>query len=213
MSLEVIESRHKKELKALEGEKRAAIKKDKGTKGKKAKESVSNVEDEYASKLKQTMERHQKELRENDGGQEEKDEIPTIKTETPAAPAPTTTGEGDKKQVPEEQGLSEKERKQIKARLKKERQREREAQRQAESELEAANAGPSLRQVEEEQIQAVLGLLNLKISEVEADGHCLYRAVAAQTNKTHTEIRESCQKKAIIACMPFFMSNNPWYRV
>lgn len=36
-----MEARQKKELKALEGEKRAALKKAKGTKGKKAKDAVA----------------------------------------------------------------------------------------------------------------------------------------------------------------------------
>lgn len=40
-STEEVEARHKKEIKALDGEKRAAIKKSKGTKGKKAKEAVA----------------------------------------------------------------------------------------------------------------------------------------------------------------------------
>lgn len=39
--MEEIESRHRKELKALDGEKRAALKKAKGTKGKKAKEVLA----------------------------------------------------------------------------------------------------------------------------------------------------------------------------
>jgi hypothetical protein len=40
MSSEEIETRHKKELKAWEGEKRAALKKSKALKGKKGKEAV-----------------------------------------------------------------------------------------------------------------------------------------------------------------------------
>ena len=39
-SREEVESRHKKELKALEGEKRAALKKAKALKGKKGKEAI-----------------------------------------------------------------------------------------------------------------------------------------------------------------------------
>jgi len=40
MSREEIESRHKKELKALDGEKRAALKKAKALKGKKGKDAI-----------------------------------------------------------------------------------------------------------------------------------------------------------------------------
>jgi len=41
MSTEEVESWHRKELKALEGERRAAVKKLKSTKGKKAKETIA----------------------------------------------------------------------------------------------------------------------------------------------------------------------------
>ena len=41
MTREYVEARHRKELKALEGEKRAALKKAKATKGKKAKDEVA----------------------------------------------------------------------------------------------------------------------------------------------------------------------------
>jgi hypothetical protein len=40
MSKEEVESRHKKELKAFDGEKRAALKKTKALKGKKGKEAI-----------------------------------------------------------------------------------------------------------------------------------------------------------------------------
>ncbi|KAG7363814.1 OTU-like cysteine protease [Nitzschia inconspicua] len=84
------------------------------------------------------------------------------------------------------------ERKLAKARKKKERQREKEREQQEQIERETANAGPSMRHVELEQIQTILSPLNLKVSEVEADGHCLYRAVGAQTDKSYTEIRSLC---------------------
>jgi len=84
------------------------------------------------------------------------------------------------------------ERKLAKARRKRDRQKEKEAQVQQQIEEENAKAGPGLKQIELEQIAAVLTPLNLKISEVEADGHCLYRAVAAQSGKDYKTIRHLC---------------------
>lgn len=42
LTMEETQTRHRKEVKSLEGEKRAALKKAKGTKGKKAKEAVAS---------------------------------------------------------------------------------------------------------------------------------------------------------------------------
>lgn len=172
-SREELESAHKKSLKNLEGEKRAAVKKAKGTKGKKAKQAIAAVEAEFADKLKELEAKHQANLAAlaGDGVVE-------------AASVETTI------EAPKEKELSEKERKQEKARRKKERQKEKARKEQEELEREQANAGPSLRKIELEQIQAVLTPLNMKVSEVEADGHCLYRAVAAQTNQEYRQIRK-----------------------
>jgi len=84
------------------------------------------------------------------------------------------------------------ERKLVKARKKRDRQKEKEAQIQKQIEEENANAGPGLRKIELEQMQVVLTPLNLKVCEVEADGHCLYRAVAAQSGKGFMAIRALC---------------------
>jgi hypothetical protein len=56
-SREDVESRHRKELKQLDGEKRAALKKAKGTKGKKAKEELTR----YVSKSLSECELSEKE--------------------------------------------------------------------------------------------------------------------------------------------------------
>ena len=80
--------------------------------------------------------------------------------------------------------------KRTKAKKKKDRQKEKEAERERQIEEETANAGPGLRKIELEQIQAVLTPLKLKVDEVDADGHCLYRAVAAQTGMNYMEIRK-----------------------
>ena len=168
-SPEELESALKKAIKNLEGEKRAAIKKAKGTKGKKAKEVLQAVEDEYEGKLKELQAKHEEKLKALLGEEGEEGTTAAAAVETKEA------------EQPQEKNLSGKEMKQEKARRKKERQKEKERQRQLELEREEANAGPSMRQVELEQIQAVLTPLNLKVAEVEADGHCLYRAVSPST--------------------------------
>jgi OTU domain-containing protein 6 len=183
---EDLESGHKKALKALDGEKRAAIKKAKGTKGKKAKEAVTAAEQEFDKKLKDLEEKYRQQLAEKEGEQGPTETQPQAATGV-AADTNENDDDGDDQET---KGLDARERKQLKARRKKERQKEREAERQAELETEAANAGPSMRHVELEQMQAVLTPLDLKIGEVDADGHCLYRAVAAQTGRSYTEIRE-----------------------
>lgn len=172
---EEIETAHRKDLKSLEGEKRAAVKKAKGTKGKKAKQAIAAVEDDFAARGKLLQMNHEEKLRHIDGGGIKPIFTGTIKDEKPDE---------------ETRELSAKERKQLKAKKKKERQKEREIQLQKELEDETANAGPSLRDVELRQIEDVLTPLNLAVDEVDADGHCLYRAVAAQTATDFHEIRK-----------------------
>ena len=63
---------------------------------------------------------------------------------------------------------------------------------------EKAGAGPSARDVEMEQLSAVLSPLSLTVHEIAADGHCLYRSMAHQlqiTGETHYDFR-ACRKLA-----------------
>jgi len=161
----------------LEGEKRAAIKKAKSTKGKKSKDAVVAVEEEYALRLKELEANHALHLARIG------EDLDTRSTQDRAEEMPAAEDETQE---------SAKDRKQEKARRKKERQKERELQREKEIEEEAANAGPSLRTVELEQLQNVLTPLNFLIAEVEADGHCLYRAVGAQTGRDYIHVRALC---------------------
>ena len=50
-------------------------------------------------------------------------------------------------------------------------------------------SGPSKKEVEEEAMRAALKALDLKLREVKADGHCLYRAVAEQVEEMRAESR------------------------
>eukprot|EP00980_Cylindrotheca_fusiformis_P008835 scaffold1888_cov120-Cylindrotheca_fusiformis.AAC.5 len=175
-----LQSSHKKALKTLEGEKRAAIKKAKSTKGKKAKDAIAAVEEEFAERLS---------LLEKEFG---------AKLESLSARGNETNNVGCVEPIPndrtdeEKHELSAKARKQLKARKRKERQKERESQLREELERENANAGPSLRQLELQQIKDVLTPLGLDVDEVEADGHCLYRSIAAQTAFDFQNIRSLC---------------------
>jgi hypothetical protein len=85
---------------------------------------------------------------------------------------------------------SEKEKKLEKAKRKKKKQKEKERLVQEELAEMDANAGPSMRQLELELLDAQLLPLALKISEIQSDGNCLYRAVAAQCGMDYIKVRE-----------------------
>lgn len=87
----------------------------------------------------------------------------------------------------------ERERKQAKARRKREKAKEKERERELEIERENAEAGPSLRQIEVEQIQNQIAPLGFEIAEIPSDGNCLYRAVAAHSGTSYQETRK-CAK-------------------
>lgn len=55
-----------------------------------------------------------------------------------------------------------------------------EAEKQMEKEIMKASAGPSLREVELQRLNKVLGPKSLRVKEVQSDGHCLYRAISEQ---------------------------------
>jgi OTU domain-containing protein 6 len=79
--------------------------------------------------------------------------------------------------------------KQEKARQKRAKQRQAELERHNRIAQETANAGPSRRDVELEQLQQQIcssAHAHYTIAEIPADGHCLYRAVAAQLNINNT---------------------------
>ena len=181
-----MEARHKKELKALDTEKRAALKKIKGTagKGKKAKELLKAAETEYDEKLKELQAKHAAEVAQEAAGGDavavetggDTNEAATSEaTTTPAAPT-ATEPTNDAATEEEQRRLA----KQAKARRKREKQREKELERERQIAEETANAGPSPRDVENDAIRVHLDPVGLQIQPVAADGHCLYRAVAAQ---------------------------------
>ena len=185
MSKEELEASHKKALKSLEGEKRAALKKAKGMKGKKGKEALAAVEKDFATRLKALDESYQESLL---ALATESLEVSNDAT-TGAEKTSASSDDNDESDVVDEEAAA-RERKLAKAKKRRDRQKEKEARIQQQIEDENANAGPGLRKIELEQIQAVLTPQQLKVSEVEADGHCLYRAVGAQTGNTYRTIRK-----------------------
>ena len=75
-------------------------------------------------------------------------------------------------------------RKMEKARRKREKQKEKERRREEEIAAEkAATLGRTPRDLENAQLKQILQPLNLAVRDVPADGHCLYRAVAAQLSE------------------------------
>lgn len=175
MSKKDLEASHKKSLKTLEGEKRAAMKKAKGMKGKKGKEELKKVEYEFMEKFKLLEMSHEERFAAL--------EIDSTRLLTDETMIKETNKATLTEQPLEDKDKMARERKIAKAKRKRDKQKEKEARIQREIEEGNRTVDTSLRQIELEKIEAVLRPLNLKISEVEADGHCLYRALAAQLGR------------------------------
>ena len=196
---EELSSRHKKEIKALDGEKRAALKNAKSM-GKKAKAKIKEVEFKYEGLERDMKDRHRMEfeaLNNGSGGEEEaaEDDVPpdskeTIETEESSKQVTfdtvTNTHQSNLEQEQNEQQAAElKRQKALQKKLKKKNaQKQKELDREQRIADENASAGPSPRIVE---IQSMIALyLNphqLRIQDVEADGNCLYRAVGKQAQR------------------------------
>mmetsp|Transcript_23538 Transcript_23538/g.65333 ORF Transcript_23538/g.65333 Transcript_23538/m.65333 type:complete len:293 (+) Transcript_23538:125-1003(+) len=187
MSKDELETSHKKALKSLDGEKRAAIKKAKGMKGEKGKEALAAVEEDFANRLKALETSYQQSLAAlSIESLDISNDHSSPNVEKVSASDNISGGNGDNEEA------AARERKRAKAKKKKDRQKQKEVDLERQIEEENANAGPGLRKIELEQIQAVLSPLKLKVSEVEADGHCLYRAIAAQAGTDYMAIRSLC---------------------
>lgn len=142
-----------------------------------------STEKEFEAKLTQLQVKHAEELGALGGGDAvQADETTSEEKQQQQPPPPTADPEEEARQ-----------RKLEKARRKREKQREKEQQREREIAEETANAGPLPRDVENAQIMERLAPLNLEIVQVAADGHCLYRAVAAHlTDQSFTSVRALC---------------------
>lgn len=201
MSKEELELSYKKALKSLEGEKRSAIKKAKGIKGKKGKEALALVELDFADKLKALEASNQENVVVLD--------VESMNISEVSANIENASTTIDYENIPAvvvDEETAARERKIAKSKKKKDRQKEKEAEIQKQIEEENANAGPGLRKIELEQIQQVLTPLNLKVSEVDADGHCLYRAIAAQSGKDFMAIRKLVYSGRSCCISPLLLS-------
>ncbi|GKY94454.1 hypothetical protein MPSEU_000411300 [Mayamaea pseudoterrestris] len=187
MSADEVKTRHNKELKALEGEKRAELKKAKGTagKGQKGKEILAALEAKYDERFVELKTKHADELAAMNAGSSVLEEAAASKEAVDDQASMSVANDQDQ----ERQSSSSKAEK---ARRKREKAREKELERERNIQDELDNAGPTQRQVEMETLMEQLAPLDLVIQDVAADGHCLYRAIGAACGKDFMEIRQLC---------------------
>ncbi len=197
-TLDELTARHKKEIKAFEGEKRGAIKNAK-SRGKKGKGAVKEAEFKYEGLERDLKERHRLELQQLKSGVDEgesntdaeiKDEEPNSKSTPSTQSEQQQPKKEEKEQLTEEQIQAAKREKALAKKLKKKNAaRQKEIDREKRIKEENAKAGPSRRQMEMEALQKLqLHPCDLRVEEVEADGNCLYRAVSAQCSRLGVNI-------------------------
>ncbi|KAL7487769.1 hypothetical protein ACHAW6_013341 [Cyclotella cf. meneghiniana] len=193
-------ARHKREIKSLEGEKRAALKNAQG-KGKKAKAAIKEVEFKYEGLERDLKERHRQEVaalngvsaevedggtlsqQDGEGAIEADDDQKQAAFKSVSFDSSTNQQHTRLDQQQTEQQLAEaKRQKALEKKLKKKNaQKQKEIDREKRIEQEIASAGPSPRILEMEALtRQYLAPNKLRIQEVQADGNCLYRAVGAQ---------------------------------
>ena len=197
-TLEEMTIRHKREVKTLQGEKLAAIKNAK-SRGKKAKAAIKEAEFKYEGLEWDLKERHRMEMVQLLTGVEigNGDDAPNT-SELEATEAtmeraqeeatPTQQSSQTAEQIippPTDDNDEVRRQKAVQKKLKKKnQQRQMEIDREKRIEEENSNAGPSRRQLELEAMQTLyLRPRGLVVQEVEADGNCLYRAVAVQCRR------------------------------
>ncbi|EJK46879.1 hypothetical protein THAOC_34439 [Thalassiosira oceanica] len=200
-TLSELQARHRKEMKAFEGQKRAAIKNAK-SRGKKGKAALKDAEFKYDGLERDIRERHQREVEmlSGDGGEDGQDGVvgTEIAADTDAAketvaetrPERSDRATSDEENAREEESRQEARRRAQQKKLKKKNaRRQRELEREKRIEEENAQAGPSRRELEVEAMQKLyLSPRGLNVQEVEADGNCLYRAVGVQCARLGMDI-------------------------
>ena len=199
-TLEELTSRHKKEIKAFEGQKRAAIKNAK-SRGKKGKAALKEAEFKYEGLERDLKDRHRLELQQfsSSGDKEENNADESDAKLNDDTPNNATTQseqqpkKEEKEELTEEQILAAKREKALAKKLKKKNAaRQKELDREQRIKEENAKAGPSRRQMEMEALQKLqLHPRGLEVEEVEADGNCLYRAVSVQCSRLGVGINGS----------------------
>ena len=233
-SLEELSAKHKKEIKALEGEKRAAIKNAK-SRGKKAKAIVKETEFKYEGLERDMKERHRLEIEEltsggddgdggnnngSDGAQDELlQKVMETTTQQQSAQQPKEEiDEQQQQQTPEEIEEAKRQKAIAKKLKKKQAQKQRDLDREKRIAEENAQAGPSRRLMEMEALQTLyLHPRNLEVEEVDADGNCLYRAVGVQCRRlgmdtvvdmNHESSSGDCYTKMRSICADVLLGSN-----
>ena len=169
-TLDAIEARHELEL--------AEVKKvTAGMTGKKDAMQVLHIEGEVTDRhyleMRRWEELHEEE---EDGSDASNEDLATSLKATSLAETETNTEKPSSPSSPGGATLT----KAMKRRMKKE-QEEREREERVARETAAARAaGPTRGESENKKLEAVLGARGLRVKEIKADGHCLYRAILDQ---------------------------------
>ncbi|CBJ29778.1 conserved unknown protein [Ectocarpus siliculosus] len=203
-SVDEVKARHKKEIKALDGTGRKLIKQ-----ANKNKKKVAEAEARIAEMEVETKDRHRRELEEateaaaGDGDVDDASESAAKSPPSPPATAAAesaakTTGGGGSEvdgvadgvgamsvsMSAEDREKEKRDQKRAKAQRKREKQREKEAEREQRIAKEKEEGGPDPRIVEMDVLKTQVAPRGFRVSEIKADGHCLYRAVADQLSLT-----------------------------
>lgn len=146
----------------------------------------NRLEAEFAEKLRLLVEKHKEESA-------SAQPVGEVTADADADAATTGSPLADTIADPNEQEAKEK--KMAKARRKREKAREKEIERQTALEKQQQEAGPSAR---EQEMASICLPDQMEIVDTIADGHCLYRSVAAQVEaSTYQSVREMCAESLL----------------
>jgi OTU domain-containing protein 6 len=148
------------------------------------------VEEEFATKLKDMEDRHRTEVAALVGSDTDTAEVNESSGTNNSAAATNISNA-------EDIAAMERQKKLEKIREQKELERQRIIEKERQSMEEAKNIGPTLRDIEIQQITQQLRPRHYKIQPIPADGNCLFRAIAAQCSTSTTilsyqDIRALC---------------------
>ena len=149
--------------------------------------SKNSVEEEYATKLKDLEDRHRSEVAALGGNDTSTNEDIKMSNDS------TNINNA------EDLVSIERQKKLEKIRQQKEAERQKIIEQERQSIEDAKNIGPTIRDIEIEQITQQLKPHHLKIQPIPADGNCLFRAIAAQCRPISTDTPSSSSYQDIRA--------------
>lgn len=88
-----------------------------------------------------------------------------------------------------------------KVKLKKDKRAEKDAEKRLLKEEIKQNAGPNMRDIELAQLNEILAKEGLKVKEVPADGHCMYRAIADQLRNDNSSTIEDLMGSSTLTAL------------